>query len=137
MAASADVVVHEQLGDFATYPVLAATTIYEGTALSVDADGYANPLQVDEIFIGFARAKADNSAGADAAINVEVRRGEHTRELPMSGAALADAGDAIYASDDATFTKTSTSNLFIGHIECYSRSGYHMVRVKPFGNVLA
>ena len=57
----------------AAIPVIAADIIYEGAAVGiVPASGHARPLAAGDRFAGFANQKADNSAGAAAAINVDV-----------------------------------------------------------------
>jgi hypothetical protein len=56
-----------------TFPVIAADIIYEGAAVGlVDGTGHARPLAAGDRFAGFAELKADNAAGAAAAINVKV-----------------------------------------------------------------
>jgi hypothetical protein len=105
-----------ELGEFNELPVIAADIIYEGAAVGDNGSGLARPLVALDPFMGFAQRKADNSAGAASAIRVQLR----TRgliELPVTGAAsAADVGEAVYASDDDTFTLTSTNNTPIGKV---------------------
>ena len=104
-------------GEYNDLPVLASTKVYEGAVVSVTAAGFAKGYAgTDTIFGGIAQAEANNSAGASGDINVQVRRGQFYGVVTLSSAADADAGDAIYASADDTFTKTSTSNLEVGKI---------------------
>jgi hypothetical protein len=60
-----------ELGERNHFPVIASDIIYEGAAVGiVAATGHAQPLTSADKFGGFAVAKADNSAGTAAAINV-------------------------------------------------------------------
>jgi hypothetical protein len=105
-----------ELGEFNELPMIAADIIYEGAAVGDNGSGLARPLVAQDPFMGFAQRKADNSAGAASAVKVQVR----TRgliELTVVGAAsAADVGETVYASDDDTFTLTSTSNTPIGKV---------------------
>lgn len=109
-------------GDYSDHPVHGSTHIYEGALVVIDADGYAIPLTADTHngrFAGVAVAEADNSSGADGAINCKLRRGDFYAEMTLASAALADVGDALYATDDATLTKSSTSSTLLGKIAGY------------------
>lgn len=116
-----------QLGDKEEYPVIAADIIYQGAAVGENGSGYARPLVAADPFLGFAESKADNSAGAAGAINVNVK----TRGcvvLSISGIAItANDRPAVYASDDNTFTLTSTSNSLIGYVSRWVSSGVAVV----------
>lgn len=98
-------------------PVAASTLIYKNTIVCVDSNGRAVPgadtagLQC----AGIARAQADNSSGAAAAIKVEVQYG--TRYLmTCSGITQAMLGDALYVLDDQTLVPASgaTNDIFAG-----------------------
>lgn len=102
--------------EFIDYPMIASDIVYAGAAVTLDTSGYANPLQTDEEFAGFAMEKADNSAGAAAAINVKVRT-HGLIKLSITGVtAASDYGDTVYATDDDTFTLTATGGLAIGKL---------------------
>lgn len=107
------------LGDIGETPMIAADIIYEGAAVGeVAASGHARPLVAGDKFLGFAEAKADNSAGAAAARNVRYKfRG--IAVVTLAGALITNLGEALYASDDDTFTLTATSNSFIGYVHRY------------------
>ena len=85
-----------ELGDYNDIPVVASDIIYEGAAVGVvAASGHARPLTTADRFVGFAIAKADNSAGAAAAINVTVQmRGEI--QLAGTGAVITDLKQPVY-----------------------------------------
>jgi hypothetical protein len=119
------------LGDVGEKPVIASDIIYEGAAVgSADAAGHARPLVAGDRFAGFAIAKADNSAGAAAAINVRYwRRG--TVQLAVAGAVITDVGQPVYATDDATFVFSPVSASFIGVISRWVSSGVVEVDFGP------
>lgn len=109
------------------YPVIAADIIYEGAAVGiVDASGHAQPLAAGNRFSGFAEAKADNSAGAAAAINVRVVESGKI-QLSVSGAVITDVGQPIYATDDDTFVFSPVGGVFIGTVHRFVSSGVVIV----------
>lgn len=116
-----------QQGDFEDYPVIAADIIYEGAAVGEDTNGYARPLEAGDPFLGFAVAKADNSAGAAGAINVTVRTRGRAQLAVGSLAITANDKPAVYASDDNTFTLTATSNSLIGYVSRFVSTGVGVV----------
>ena len=104
-------------------PVIASDIIYQGGAVGiVAATGHARPLTSADRFAGFAEAKADNSAGAAAAIKVRVlRRGRI--QLAVTGAVITDIGQPVYASDDNAFQFTPVGGVFVGFVKQYVSSG--------------
>lgn len=116
-----------ELGDRNEYPVIAADIIYEGAAVGlVDASGHARPLTSADRFVGFAEAKADNSAGAAAAINVRtIKKG--AIKLSVTGAVITDVGQPVYAQDDNAFSFIPTSGVFIGFLRRYVSAGVAIV----------
>lgn len=106
-----------QLGDLDDYPVIAADVIYQGAAVGENGSGYARPLVAADPFLGFAVETADNSAGSAGDVNIKVRTRGVVR-LTVAGATAITANDrqAVYASDDDTFTLTATSNSLIGYV---------------------
>lgn len=116
-----------ELGDRNHIPVVASDIIYEGAAVGVvDASGHARPLSGGDLFVGFAVAKADNSAGAAAAINVEViTKGQV--QLSVSGAVITDRGQPIYATDDDTFVFSPVGGSFIGFVKRFVSAGVVVV----------
>lgn len=97
-------------------PVVASDIIYEGAAVGDNGSGYSRPLVAADPFQGFALKQCDNSAGAAGAKKVRVReQGEIV--LDVTGVTgVADQGDAVYATDDNVFTKTSSGASAIGKI---------------------
>lgn len=121
-----DVVRSYQLGDRNHLPVVATDIIYEGAAVGDNGSGYARPLVAGDPFRGFCVYRADNATGAAGAINVEVKQ-EGTVQLAVGSAAITDVGKPVYASDDATFTLTATSNSYVGRIVRFISTGVVMV----------
>lgn len=116
-----------ELGERNHFPVIAKDIIYEGAAVGiVAATGHAQPLTSADKFGGFAVAKADNSAGAAAAINVEVvKKGEI--ELAVTGAVITDVGNPVYATDDDTFTLSPVGGVFVGFVKRFVSSAVAVV----------
>lgn len=121
-----------QVNEKEEYPVIAADIIYQGAAVGENGSGYARPLVAADPFLGFAEAIADNSAGAAGAINVNVKtRGRIT--LPISGLAItANDHPPVYASDDDTFTLTSSGNTKIGWVARWISTGLAVVEFDAF-----
>ena len=92
-------------------PVAAAQQIFAGSLVAVNATGYATPGATATTLrgIGRAEAQADNSAGADGAISVDVMRGVF-RFANSAAADLitrAEIGADCYIVDDQTVAKTN------------------------------
>lgn len=115
-----------ELGHINELPVIASDIIYTGAAVGDNASGYARPLVAGDKFKGFADTKADNSGGAAGEINVRVRARGRIK-LAISGLAVGDLGKLVYASDDNTFTLTSTNNSKVGFVYRFVSSGVGIV----------
>lgn len=112
-----------ELGTRNEVPVIASDIIYEGAAVGiVDATGHARPLAAGDRFSGFAEAKADNSAGAAAAINVRTIESGKI-ELPVTGAVITDLGLPVYATDDDTFVFSPVGAVFVGFAHRFVSAG--------------
>lgn len=107
------------LGEHQDLPVIASDIIYEGAAVGENGSGYFRPLVAQDPFAGFAESKADNSAGAAGAINVRVKNKGRIILSVTGVTAVTDEGSTVYASDDDTFTLTSTTNTAIGKVVRY------------------
>src|SRR3990167_2042856 len=108
-------------------PVIASDIIYEGAAVGVvDATGHARPLNAADRFAGFANQKADNAAGAAAAINVDVKQ-QGFIQLSVSGAVITDLGQPVYATGVNTFVFLPTGAAFIGFVHRFVSSGVAVV----------
>lgn len=106
------------VGSFA-YKVRAATKIFEGGMVGVDAAGNLVPVNTAAAlavaFVGMASRTYDNSAnGSASADKVEAMRG--TYQITVPAATSANINAAVYATDDNTFTLTASTNLQVGTI---------------------
>ncbi len=116
-----------EMGERNHLPVIASDIIYEGAAVGlVKGTGHARPLAATDKFVGFAVAKADNSAGSAAAINVEVVK-EGEIELTVAGVTITDIGQPVYATDDDTFTMSPVSSVFVGFVKRFVSSGVAVI----------
>lgn len=102
------------------YPVEENTKIVEGALVSVNAAGYAvNATDTTgERVVGVASASADNTGGADGAIDVTVwTNGAHSFVANFS-AAISNVGDKVYAVDNQTvdLAATTTNDVLVGVI---------------------
>jgi hypothetical protein len=114
-------------GIISEIPVIAADIIYHGAAVGiVAASGHARPLTSADRFAGFAEKKADNAAGAAAAIKVRVQR-RGMIQLAVSGAVITDIGQPVYAADDNAFQFTPVGGVFVGFVKQYVSSGVVVV----------
>lgn len=116
-----------EIGTRNEFPVIAADIIYEGGAAGmVSATGHVQPLTSSDRFVGFAEMKADNSAGAAAAINCRVIESGKIK-LSVSGAVITDVGQPVYATDDDTFVFNPVGAVFIGFVHRFESSGVVVV----------
>lgn len=122
-----------QLGEMNDIPMIGDDIIYEGAAVGVvDATGLARPLTTADRFAGFATAKADNTGGAAAAINVHVQSTGKV-QIPVTGAVITDKGQPVYASDDDTFSFNPADGQFIGFVDRYVSAGVAIVKFDADG----
>lgn len=116
-------------------PVIASDIIYEGAAVGVvAASGHARPLAAGDRFGGFANAKADNSAGAAAAISVDVRTAGYV-QLPVTDAVITDRRQPVYAQDDNAFSFNPVGGVFIGFVHRFVSAGVAIVKFDVDGLV--
>lgn len=101
-------------GDMSQPPVKAATTIYAGALVAVDANGLAVPGSTATTLKGLGRAEqtVDNSAGASGDLNVRVGRGIYRFDNSADADAitLSDVGADCYIVDDHTVALTNGTN---------------------------
>jgi hypothetical protein len=114
---------------FVDLPVEANDTCYEGAAVT-DSGGNGlidGALVAAESFVGFVEKQAVDTSGTDGTIRVRVRTKGVVKNLPVTGLdANTDLGVGVYASDNGTFSLTSTTtNVQIGKVQSYNGvSGY-------------
>lgn len=135
MAVTANQLIKKQDGDKRSYPVEESTRIYQGTLVYINAAGYACDVTATGVnaFAGIAVAEADNTSGADGAIEVEVHT-EGDFELTGTGFAQTDVGMPIYGDDNyATVVSLGSTSVRIGKVVRYVSSTKHIVSIKPSG----
>ena len=96
-------------------PWQASVTAYVGSAMSRDSDGEIGPLAASEAFAGFCTKQVTASSTAGAG-NIPVIT---TGEVKLTVTGLDDnddIGDIVYATDDGTFTLTSSGGVGIGRV---------------------
>ncbi len=99
------------------YPVAAGAKIYAGSLVCVNADGFAVPAADTSgyVFVGVALEQMDNSAGANGAKSLRVRR-EGVFEFDAASITQAMVGDPMYVVDDHTFDDAAgpTNDIKVG-----------------------
>jgi hypothetical protein len=133
MALSANAEVQRKDGEILSAPMVAADIMYKGGLMKLNAAGNLEPCSAEAgaVFAGVGYEKVDNSAGLAGAVNGRVfRKGEFL--LTGSGFSLTDVGQAVYATDDATITKTFAANIQrVGVIVDYVSSTQVWVKIEP------
>jgi hypothetical protein len=124
-ALTADKIVHTK-GSLrrGSYKVKAATIIYCGALVCLDANGWAIPASdtagITDV-VGVATAKADNAAGGNGDILVTVEFGGDFLIDVGAGITQDDVGRSAYVVDDQTATDVAaaTNDIYIGPIRKY------------------
>jgi len=102
---SGDISLIKELGSLTAVPVKANTKIYKGAMVGIDpTSGYARGYASGDFFVGHADCQADNSAGANGAINVDIQKGRYALQVTLSGVTVADIGKDVFAVDDNTLS---------------------------------
>ena len=117
-----------------SFPVKAQTHVYKGGFVGLDLNGYAQPLVAGNQAVGLAYEEIDNTSTTDGELSVRVfTEGDFAHAL--TGAALTNIGDAVYASADDTLTFTATANSLVG--VCMDRPAVNeiILRLEPFHTV--
>jgi hypothetical protein len=106
-------------------PLTASTKIFAGAAVGLSSS-LARPLQAADPFGGFCTEYCDSTVATNPAIptpgyalRVKVKSKGVAKLLVVGVTGVTNEGATVYASDDATFTLTSTSNTAIGKILRY------------------
>lgn len=97
---------------YGAVPVAGTIKIWCGALVFLLATGYASDTPTaTSLCLGVAEATVDNSAGADGALTITPARGCFAMVNSGGGDALAaaDIGKRVYAVDDQTVAKTSSS----------------------------
>lgn len=110
--------VYESQADAPVYNALPAVTadiLYAGSAIGI-ASGYARPCTTSDEFAGFCVEQCDNSAGANGAKTVKVISSGYIKLSVTGASAVTHINDAVYLTDDDTFTLTASGALQIGKV---------------------
>jgi hypothetical protein len=123
-------------GNIVSVPVAANKVLYEGTLCYLDAGGDASDVINTDVgrFVGIVRTKADNTGGADAAINVDVWT-DGTFELTLSSATLVlgDVGKTVYGVDNSTISETGADQPEVGVVRKYISTTKALVEIRGLG----
>lgn len=115
------------------YPVNAASIIYYGSLVMIDADGMARPaaaLAGNLGCVGLCVEPADNTGGADGAKTVLVQCGVF--RFPVTSMTAAKIGTKLYASTDNDLSDTQGSNEpLAGTTEQYISATEAWVKIGP------
>ncbi|AUN95877.1 hypothetical protein [Pseudazoarcus pumilus] len=97
----------QRVGDVLGFPVKAATTVYQGSLVVLDA-GYAAPGRTATGLVAIGRAENGATAVSAGDAAVEVRRGvfKFANSADADEIAQADVGADCYIVDDQTVAKT-------------------------------
>ncbi len=97
-------------------PVLAATKVFGGGLVAIDANGWARPAAdvAGLIVRGVAQEQVDNLAGANGAKTVPLENGVY--QFESTALTIADIGKPMFVSDDQTVVKTTTTNKIVAGI---------------------
>jgi hypothetical protein len=135
MAVTANQIIKMQEGDRRSYPVEEATRIYQGTLVYVNAAGYACDVTATGVnaFVGIAVAEADNTSGADGAIEVEVYT-EGDFELTGTFNSITDVGMPAYGDDNyAVVVALGATSVRIGRVVRFVSTTKAIIAIKPSG----
>lgn len=86
-----------------SYPVAAATKIFKGALVGVNASGYLVPMShatANLLFVGIAEESVDNSTGANGDKRCNVAKSGSAVYADVAGATQADVGKTVNALSD-------------------------------------
>jgi hypothetical protein len=135
MAVTANQIIKMQDGERRSYPVEESTRIYQGTLVYLNAAGYACDVTATGVnaFVGIAVAEADNTSGADGAIEVEVYT-EGDFELTGTFNSITDAGMPAYGDDNyAVVVALGATSVRIGRVVRFVSTTKAIIAIQPSG----
>jgi hypothetical protein len=121
-ALSANRPVSQAEGLYASAPMAASQTIYDGSMVGENGSGYARPLTAGDKFLGHAVEYRVSSTLAGE-YNILLLSGRYRLEAALAGVAVTDIGRRVYASDDGTLTFVASTNSYVGRVVRYVASG--------------
>lgn len=107
-----------------SFPAAAATQFYKGGLVAINASNVLvkASLVAGLKVVGVCQDNVNNSAGANGALQVPVRRGLF-RFTNAGTFVLADIGTTAYIADDQSVNKTSASNSAVGIVRDVDSAG--------------
>lgn len=118
-------------GHVAAFEVGASEVIVRGGAVTADA-GYASTFNAAEHFIGIAlEGKTGGSSDGDERVRCQI---SGVAKLAISGVTVADIGEGVYATDNATYTLATTSSNAIGRVVHVPVTGTAWVQLRIVGD---
>ena len=98
------------------YPVATNVKIYAGAFVAINSGGYATPAAdaASLKVVGVATKMADNTGGANGAINVEVETGVF--DFAATSITQAMVGTKVFIVDDQTFDDAIGTNSIIAGV---------------------
>jgi len=134
MALSADRITKSKDPSLKSYPQKGSTTIYAGSIVAVDTNGFALPaadaagLKV----VGVAKAQSVNS-GSDGAVSVNVEQGL-LFDFAASSITQAMVGKVMYVVDDQTFDDAKgTNGVKAGRLQEFISTTRGWILIQPTG----
>ena len=114
-------------GELIAVPVAATKKIFAGSLVAADANGYATPGAVATTLTALGRAEetVDNTAGANGAVSVLVRRKAAFKFGNKAGDLVTQAlmGKNCYIEDDQTVRLTATGASVAGKVLAVESDG--------------
>lgn len=109
-------------------PIIANDIVYAGAAVGESSSsGTGRPLVGGDNFMGFATVKCDNTGGDASAKNIQILD-QGVIKLSVTGVSSAGNYDAtVYATDDDTFTLTTSGATSIGKVKRWVTGAWCMV----------
>lgn len=112
-------------------PCVANDIVYEGAMVGLSA-GYGRPLVAGDKFLGHCLEKVDNTGGAAGAKTVTLKNGGRYRlKVALTGVAITDIEQPVYASDDAVYTLVAPANSYVGVVKRYVAANVAEVEFRP------
>lgn len=105
-------------GDYRRLPSEISANPYVGSLLSFAADGYVHELVAGEPFAGVCRQAIEtaDAATADGTRYIDAMGGEFYATVTLT-ATVANIGQRVFATDDATYTLTQVSaSTYVGRV---------------------
>jgi predicted RecA/RadA family phage recombinase len=123
-------------GNIVDAPVAASTTLAANQLVGTNATGYLVSAHSATCrrFLGVTATLADNGAGADGDISVQVYR-KGVFSMTSSGLSQADVGKQVYASAASTVTLTPNGQPPVGVLEEFTTATAAQLRIDAAGEV--